>query len=323
MLPIWLKSEDAIYNMLQKSKDRDTSTNINIDTMIDGYNKMLETNDGSMLRGVSCFYRDAYLDIPSGVEVDNNSLKPISIIVANWERHYYIPFVIEMYHSQDYPKNLIEILIVDDDSTDKQTVLNIIKDQTILYPDLKIRFIQNYVNKNHNSAKRLNIGIRHSSHDIIIINGTDVLPLGTNYLRGICYAHNRFKNSFCIGISIGFQYKNISNLNNIFECPCIIIGRLDHDNAVSFDRELVSKIRGYDEKHIGWGGLESIYQRYMSLGGKCFVNTSIFSAMLPNFPIPLPPGIRTDHTGGYWQDGIVINDENWGMTEKMEEIYLY
>lgn len=50
---------------------------------------------------------------------------------------------------------------------------------------------------------------------------------------------------------------------------------------------------------------------------------SIYSMQLPNFPMKLHPDIIKGHTGGYRQESIVINNENWSMIEKMEEINLH
>ena len=319
----WLKSEDSIYEKLKKDK-RTENIYTGIDSIRDAFtNHMVKSIEDWSSKSYYCAPSSWYVKIPQGIETDNDKLKPITIALLNWERQYYIPYVLDMYNNQDYPKDLIEILIIDDNSVDKKEVLNIVKEQAKLYPELKMRFIQNYVDICQGPPKRTNMGVRLASHNIVIINESDNLPLGKNYLRGICHDHNEFKNIMSIGIPISFTH--YKDLNDVF--------RHDTDNytvmnrfgngVFTFDKELFSKIRGFDEKHIGWGGHEAnICSRYLGAGGKLFLNLNIFSGNLPNFPIEpksQPAGGGLDD----WQKGIIINDENWGLTEKYEEIDLY
>lgn len=323
MLPDWLKREEEIYNRYKDLKNVNESIRTGIDDIRKIYYEYL--NGNNFTGPYSIHDRGRNLNIPSGIESTEN-LRPVSIVISNWERYYYIPLILEMYNNQDYPHNLIEILIIDDDSKDKNVLLNTIKEHVKLYPDLKIRFIQNYINKCQNPAKRRNIGIRHSSYDIVIVNESDTIPLGRYFLRGICYAHNKFERMSCIGISIAFSVNNyVDNLLKIFDDHSVVTFRLDHDYIMSFNKELVSKIRGFDEKTVGYGGLEgNICYRYDQIGGRVFLNTSIYSAALPNFPKPLPSDITNIVPASYgWQNTIVINDDNWGISEKMEEINLY
>lgn len=319
IIPELLKDEDEIYNRY-KNLGSDEIDNFRYD--FDNYIKT-----GNLDRPYSKYSREMYEHIPSDIERDNNNLKPISIVIGNWERHYYIPLILEMYNSQDYPKNLLEIIIVDADSTDKATVLNTVKEQAKLYPDLKIRFIQSYINRCKNPTERLNIGVRHSSYDIVIAHDSDMTPLGKNYLRGICYAHNKFPGASCLGIIIAIWRINI--VRDTFDMSIgVIVARLDHLYCPSFNKELFFKIRGFDERPIGWGGNESnLMHRYRMAGGRHVLNTSIYAASLPNFPIGLPPGVEIGSLGdGNWQDcqnGKIINDDNWGISKKMEEIDLY
>lgn len=333
MIPNWLKDENEIYNRLKDFKCMFGDVSTGIDDLRYRYYRFLETG---IMEGKYRHYRlDRYLNMPPGIETDNNNLKPISIVLSNWERYYYIPLIMEMYHNQDYPKNLIEIVIVDSNSTDKTVLLDTIKEQVKLYPDLKIRFIQDYIST-YGPMKRQNIGIRYSSHDIIIINETDLLPLGKNFLRGICYVHNKFKNAFCLGIVISFagcvgesedtefHYDDVSQTLNE---RCWVHYRLDHMYINSFNKELISSIHGFDEVP-GWGGQEeNTTNRYCAHGGKVILNTSIFSAIIRNFARKLPSGIIKYHSSSdchfpnYYR-GIIANDENWGTSDKIEEINL-
>lgn len=261
----------------------------------------------------------------TGIEKNNDNLKPISIIIDNWERQYYIPYIMAMYNNQDYPKNLLEIIVVDDDSADKEEVLRIVKEQAKLYPDIKMRFIQNYVNKCLGPAKRVNIGIRNASHNICIMNETDTLPLGKNALRGFCHSHNVLKTVTCTGVPVGLSNMK-KELDDIFDGSqtCSIRRQLGAPHVVSYDKELFSKIKGYDEQHVGWGGHEgNLGSRYIAAGGKGCVNLDIFTGTLHNFPYPPKQPAAGPGIDDWQKTGIVVNDENWGISEKMEEIELY
>lgn len=310
ILPDWLKNEESIYEQFK---------NI-IDDIRYQYIRHIQIKDENWTAGIHyCAPSSWYADIPQdiGIEMDNNNLKPITIALTNWERQVYIPAVLDMYNNQDYPKNLIEILIVDDQSANKEEVLNIVKEQAKLYPDIKMRFIQSYFTKT--IVTRANIGVRHASNDIVIINETDMIPLGKNYLRGICYLHNKFNNLSCTGIPIGLGTKD-----DMVNRRCGVFNRFG-GGVFTFNKQLFSQIRGLDEKRDGWGGHEgNIASRYLAVGGKIALNLHIYSGNLPNFPVPLPPGVVPAGTGGDdWQQGIVINDENWGISPGMKEIDLY
>lgn len=312
MIQDWMKNEDEIYKRAKSA----------IDNIRKNYDMFIMAN---RLEDIDywTYDRKFYLNEQcSGIENDDKKLRPISIIIGNWERYYYIPLALEMYNAQDYPKDLMEIVIVDDNSTDKVNLLRIIKEQVKSYPDLKIRFIQNYKQKTFSAVGRVNIGVRNSSHDIIILHDSDLIPLGKNYLRGMCYVHNRFTNISCSPIPLGSNIKIKENDDIVF-LELGVVKRLDNMHIPSFSK-LFREIHGFDELHVGYGGHEgNLTSRYVSAGGKFCMNTSIYSLLLPNFPKPLPPDSIPAGDGQYWQTGIIINDDDWGTSEKMEEIDLY
>jgi hypothetical protein len=339
MIPNWIKNEDEIYNRLKDLRNIYGDTWTGIDDLRRNYYRYLET-DKMEGRGYAVYQRHRYINIPSGIEIDNNKLKPISVIITNWERQYYIPLIMEMYNNQDYPKNFLEFIIVDDDSVNKAEVLGITKEQTRLYPDIKIRFIQNYINRYYNPTKRRNIGIRTAKNNIVLLNETDTLPLGKNFLRGICFSHNLFRELNCLPINISFasnvcesddKEMDWGDISQALNQDARVHYRLEHEYVQSFDKELISSIQGYDEDAQGWGGHDwNTIDRYCRVGGKMAINTAIYSGLLKNFGRKLPSNAARPFHSQFpnqgtanFQSGSVINDENWGISEKMEEINLY
>jgi hypothetical protein len=330
------KDETLIYNNLKELKCIQTDIyNNKICTGIDDfrihYKRHLETHNESWGEGTYYAAPSSWHGSLSTTGIEKNQyLKPITVVIDNWERQYYIPYIMAMYNNQDYPKKLLEVIVVDDDSKDKEGVLKIVMEQAKLYPDIKMRFIQNYVNKCKCPAKRVNIGIRHASHNICIMNETDTLPLGKSFLRGICYSHNVDKNIWCTGIPIGFP-PMLKTLDDMFDPahPAGVKRQLGAPHVVSYDRDLFCKIRGYDEQHVGWGGHEgNIASRMMRAGGRGVVNLEIYTGTLENFPYPpgtphAAPGIDDWQRGEIVDKSGVVNDENWGISEKMEEVDLY
>lgn len=339
MIPNWIKSEDEIYNKLKDLRNIYGDTWTGIDDLRKNYYKYIET--GKMEgKGYSIYQSNKYINISSGIETDNNKLKSISIIITNWERQYYISLIMEMYNNQDYPKNLLEFIIIDDDSANKTEILSIAKEQVRLYPDLKIRLIQNYVNRCYNPTKRRNIGIRTAKNNIVVLNETDTLPLGRNFLRGICFSHNQYQKLNCLPINISFannvcesddQEMNWDDISQALYQDVKIHYRLEHEYVQSWDKELISGIGGYDEKAAGWGGHDwNTVDRYHRAGGKIAVNTAIYSGLLKNFGRKLPSNANRPFHSEFpsqgtanFQPGDIINNENWGISEKMEEINLY
>lgn len=266
-----------------------------------------------------------------GIETDDSKLKTVTVVISNWERECYIPFIVNMYYFQDYPKDKIEILIVDDDSTNKEKLLEIVKEQVKLYPEFKIRFIQNYSNIEHGAKTRRNIGLRHSNNEILVINETDTIPLNSNFLRGICYTHNLRDKLHCIpmacslgGIENVYHALGYSDLMSLFNLGLKRHSRIGHDYITSLDRKTAFEMRGYDQKPKGWGGGEGNLVARLSYGqGLIHLNTHIMSVELPNFPQQLPSQNVRWGESYPWCDQYTANDENWGITDKMEEINLY
>jgi hypothetical protein len=267
-----------------------------------------------------------------GICVDNNRLKSITVGIPNYEKQFYIPSILKMYAEQDYPKHLIEILVVDDDSRDKDGILKMLKEETIKYPDLKIRFIQNYINKCSGPCGRRNIVFRHATNEIVITNESDTIPVNRDFLRGISYSHSLRNKLICMPVPTMMKDYTNRNKEFFFDDPYFILNeelvahyRYGHDYVISMEIKYAKEMQGYCETIVGWGGAENnfVYRFCDKSDGMLYVNSKIVSVELPNFPQGMPdvavgPKQESRDTQTYQ-----ANDANWGLTDNMEEIDLY
>lgn len=274
---------------------------------------------------------DFYLRDDGGLAEDN--FKPISIIITNWERGFYIPFIIAMYSFQEYPKELLEFIIVDDNSSDKENTLNICKKLSKEYPEFKIRYIQNYISKKNIIATRRNMGIRHASHDIILMNESDNIPFRRDFLKGISYSHSLKKNLCCMPLACHFILPgdfphgnvalNFSTIEEVFNLEIKPHDRLAHDYIISMDKESLFAMHGYNENVFGYSGHEdNLLVRFYIGGGRIHLNTYILSGNLPNFPFTIPEIINYKRYKNF-DNEYMANINSWGITENFEEIDLY
>jgi glycosyltransferase involved in cell wall biosynthesis len=116
----------------------------------------------------------------------------VSVIIPCLDEERYIARVIGDLINQDYPRSLTEVLIVDGGSTDRTPA--IIQSFLTAYPIIKILH-----NEYRRTAHALNIGIRHSCGDVILI-------MSAHDLVGFCVA-GRFN-----GALTGFLRQNRSFL---------------------------------------------------------------------------------------------------------------
>ncbi|MCK5171032.1 MAG: glycosyltransferase family 2 protein [Bacteroidales bacterium] len=97
--------------------------------------------------------------------------EPVSIILPCYNEGKTIGKAIESLLSLDYPKNMLEIIIVDDKSTDNS--VEIIR--SYLKKNKNIKLIINKRNSGK-AAEPTNIGIRAAKYDLVALSDSDSFP---------------------------------------------------------------------------------------------------------------------------------------------------
>jgi hypothetical protein len=93
-------------------------------------------------------------------------LPDISIIIVSWNGKKYLSGLFDSLNNQSYPKEKIEIILVDNGSTDG--TLNFVKDN---YPEVKLLAL----GKNTGFAVGNNEGLKQAKNDILVFLNTDII----------------------------------------------------------------------------------------------------------------------------------------------------
>ena len=265
----------------------------------------------------------------NNINIEPDQLNTISIIISNWERAYYIPYVIEMISIQDYPKNKIEIIIVDSNSENKDILYDLCKLSSDRHRDLNINLYQTNKDITKNYSHRRNVGARISNNHIILMFESDTIPLFDDYFKRLSGAFTRFGDIMWQPISIGcahFLNTNgtiLDSMINYFNIP----HRPSHDFGIAILRNRYYDMTGFDEHHIGWGGHEgNFFSRLEKVGVPAYMDKQAYSLQLSNFPISMGNTDIKNKIGlvnikNDWSPNYRSNND-WGNLEGVNKIEL-
>jgi len=294
--------------------------------------KIINFRNTKYIDNIHSFGHNCFLWEDGGIETDPSKYKTFSILITNWERQFYLPYIFNQYYFQDYPHELLEFIVVDDDSEDKQEILNIVKEQVRLYPSFKIRFFQHHKNFLNNPMFRLNVGIRNSKNDIVIFNETDNIPIHDSFLKGVCYSHNLGQNIRCSPLVLDFNSQSIEinesltkkeAVENVFLSYSAFI-RLTYVSCISLNTNLFNDDLLLGEIQTGWGGGETyMTNKFFGHGGLIHINFNAICGVLQNFPFRLKDSIAEKNKYHFEnQFKIERPQELWGTSDYLEEIEL-
>jgi cellulose synthase/poly-beta-1,6-N-acetylglucosamine synthase-like glycosyltransferase len=107
---------------------------------------------------------------------------------------------------QDYPMHLLEVIVVDDGSTDETS--RIIADFISSHPGILIRLFQNQNNDLSRAGKKqaIEYAIAHSTGDLIITSDADT-HFETTWISAIAIFYEVFRPKMILG-PVSFQYEN-------------------------------------------------------------------------------------------------------------------
>lgn len=150
------------------------------------------------------YYYNAWIKIPefSPANIEDSSGVKISVIVPARNEENVIEECVLSLIEQEYPEQLLEIIIVDDYSTDKTVdIIRKINSRRVKLLELKHFFSENDINAH--KKKAIETAIQHSSGDLIITTDADCMA-DKNWISTIAAFYKSNKPAFIVApVQIG------------------------------------------------------------------------------------------------------------------------
>lgn len=200
----------------------------------------------------------------------------VSVIIPAYNKEEFIEKTVESVKGLNYPKNLMEIIVVDDGSADKT------------YDMLgKMSGIKAYRKKNGGRSDALNYGMEKARGEIIACVDADSYPEKDSLIRAVRF----FEDEKVAGVTASVLVKNADNLMQKLqrlEYAMLILSRklMERLNSIYvtpgplglYRKDVIKKIGGFDTKsmtediEIAWRLLSNGYKIRMSVGSKVYTD---------------------------------------------------
>lgn len=283
-------------------------------------------------------FTDQWIRLPSYRDIkDWDPNLTVSIVCVNWGSTPALPYTFGSFAKQDYPREKLEVLFVDDNSPDKEECIRVMKKIMEKYRDLKIRFFETHKNINWNCSRSTNIGIKRATGNIILFCESDIMLVGKDFVTATVKHHSQRRDLWLNPLCCGFlswkdrdecfatDAEDIDKRDfvNPTESKLDIVCQPITWNGGSVRREQCVKMRGVDERIYGWGGTDAdFYGRLKKagfVGGQDVTMQSIviYKAVFAGYSQYIQPKDKGHPTGE-----LVANPDGWGEIGTLEEITL-
>ena len=117
------------------------------------------------------YMKTKYLNKPWNIKINPNYKPRVTIIVPTYNEAKFIQSKLNNIYTQNYPKNLIEIIVVDSASTDGTAELA--EEWASKYRNINMKLIRE--NERRGKAHALNHALKYATGDIVIIADADAI----------------------------------------------------------------------------------------------------------------------------------------------------
>lgn len=174
---------------------------------------------------------------------------PISILIPTFNRHYFLPLVLNNILRQDYPHDLLE-LIIDDDGTIPFIHPDLEEEIKNKIAPIKLKIIRD--EKGHrNIGMKRNYLVNQASHDIVVFMDDDEIYLDSY----ISYSYNELisNDAGCVGsnqLLILYPYNDYA----LRAFHCGDLKEKIHENSIMMSTKWFRESPKFERKSLGEGG---------------------------------------------------------------------
>ncbi|MDW8011274.1 MAG: glycosyltransferase family 2 protein, partial [Sulfolobales archaeon] len=192
------------------------------------------------------YVKKRWLPKPWGIRLDEDYRPKVSVIVPTYNEANNIVERLDNIYSQDYPKELLEVVVVDSGSTDGTPEL--VKKCVREHNDLRVELLEEPIRVG--KAHALNTALGEASGDIVVIADAfwdeNVLRNAVKYLSDHSVGAVSCIKSPTNRDVTGFEdaYRTYYNIVRIAESKAWSTP-IFHGELAAFKRELIEKVRGF------------------------------------------------------------------------------
>ena len=185
---------------------------------------------------------------PVSLNMNDNDLPCVSILTPCYQRRHFIPLMISNIITQDYPKDKLELVILQDGDEDlfiDATRLEMFKQA--IYP-VKLKYIYE-PNIRRSIGEKRNKLVKIASHKIYAMMDSDDLYLST-YIRYSVNALKQYKAGISSSACMTFVYPKYDFRMTAIRCG---YKRQCHEACAVFTRKYFNKMGGFGKTSQGEG----------------------------------------------------------------------
>jgi len=195
------------------------------------------------------YLKTRYLNRPWSIRVDSRYRPRVSVIIPTYNEAKLIQKKLSNVLEQEYPRDKLEVIVVDSASTDE--TVEKVKEWRNKHLDLDLKLIQEL--ERRGKANALNTALKHVSGEIVIITDVDSLWLTSNTLNELAKwfadpvvgAVSCLKNPSKSGVvSIEEGYRHYYNILRLAESKAWSTP-IFHGELAAFRKELLDTLGGF------------------------------------------------------------------------------
>jgi len=194
------------------------------------------------------YLKSRYLDEPWNIKIDEDYRPRVTVIVPTYNEAKFIQGKLDNVYGQDYPKDLMEVVVVDSASTDGTPEL--VEEWASEHRDVDLRLIRE--GERRGKAHALNHALRYATGDVVIVADVDAVWPGNALAEALSWFSDPVVGAVsCLKEPAGSSVKGVEgsyrqyyNVLRVAESKAYATP-IFHGELAAFRRSLLEELNGF------------------------------------------------------------------------------